>query len=335
MEKASALPTVTQQPSRPLSPVTTLLHSLAQANSSLAEAKSQLKSIRKTHKASLSEIRREIEKHRCLIGNDRGEERAFRRNLALKESIKRAEEETEAMASKLADPQQRPEKMKPEWEAKKNAWQAEKRRLSAAQARAAEDKAAADRQAAAVESEVASLATKKEKLAARLGKLRADLGKLDSEHSEGSDSKEKRRAEREASEKRRRSLEKEYVDAIQRLDASIKEYAAHTQSNLAQCRALAESALLHATPAPADRPVLHLAGSRERSSSLFSDGSVIINLSEAGHPALLPAAFGPFADPRGSAEHNIAPGMGMGAGMGMGMGTGMGLAGRPGESEAR
>ena len=333
VEKASALPTVTQQPSRPLSPVTTLLHSLAQANSSLAETKSQLKSIRKTHKASLSEIRREIEKHRGLIGNDRGEERAFRRNLALKESIKRAEEEAEAMASKLADLKQRPEKMKPEWEAKKNAWQAEKRQLSAAQARAAEDKAATDRQVATVESEAASLATKKEKLAARLGKLRVDLSKLDSEHSEGSDSKEKRRAEREASEKRRQSLENDFVDVIQQLDARIKQYAAHTQSNLAQCQALAESALLHAAPAPPDRPVLHLAGNRERSSSLFSDGSVITNLSEVGHPALLPAAFGPLAGPHGSAEHNIAPGMGMGTGMGMGMG--MGLAGRPGESEAR
>lgn len=192
------------------------------------------------------------------------------------------------MATKLADLQRRPEKTKPEWEAKKNAWQAEKRRLSTAQTKAAGEKATADRQAAAVESEAASLATKKEKLAARLGKLRVDLDKLGSEHSEGSDSKERRRAEREASEKHRQSLEREYVEAIQQLEARIKEYTVHTQSNLAQCYALAESAL---QAPPADGTVLH-PGNRERSSSLFSDGSVITNLSEVGHPGPGPAAVG-------------------------------------------
>ncbi|KAF8545436.1 hypothetical protein BDD12DRAFT_693969, partial [Trichophaea hybrida] len=242
-DEASALPSVKHQPSRPLSPVTTLLHSLAQAKTCLTETKSNLKSVRKTHKAALSELRKEIEKHRGLIGNDRGEERAFRRNLALRESIKRAEEETEVMEKQLADLQQPPEKLKPEWEAKKKQWQAEKRRLATAQTKAAEEKANADRQATAVESELTSLSSKKEKLMARLTKLNVDLGRLDSANLEGSDTKEKKQAQREQSEERRERLEKEYLDAIQRLETRIEEYAAQSRSNWA-----AYYALENATP---------------------------------------------------------------------------------------
>jgi len=301
------------------------MHSLAQANSSVTETRGHLKSIRKAHKTALSEIRKEIEKHRGLIGNDRGEERAFRRNLALRESIKRAEEETEQMSVQMKDLQNLPDKMKPEWEAKRKQWQAEKRRLAAALAKAAEDKANADRQASAVESEVASLAAKKEKLLARLTKLRVDLGKLDSENSEGSDTKEKRQAEREAAEIQRQSIESEYLGAIQRLDGRINEYNLRSHEHWATYYAL-ENATLQQTAAemplcgsahgssnimlpfgmiPHDAhstPNLH--SSRERSMSIFSDGSVITNLSELGHTSSM-SAFEPISNRHSSAVDYI------------------------------
>jgi chromosome segregation ATPase len=286
------------------------LHSLAQANSLLTEKKSSLKSLRKAHKTALSEIRKEMEKHRGLIGNDRGEERAFRRNLALRESIKRAEEETEQMAAGLADLQHLPDKMKPEWESKKKQWQAEKRRLSAALAKAAEEKANADRQATAVESEVVALAAKKEKLMARLSKLRIDLGKLDSANSEDSDTKEKKQAEREAIELHRKALEKEYKDAIERLEARINEYSRSSHENWSTYYTLEQAAADMPLPGsahgsgsnlvlpfgmiPHDPQNLQMSSGRERSMSLFSDGSVITNLSELGHASNAPAfeAFG-------------------------------------------
>ncbi|KAA8910099.1 hypothetical protein FN846DRAFT_775504 [Sphaerosporella brunnea] len=335
--QASAVqPVKHQQPSRPLSPITTLLHSLTQANALLAEKKSNLKSMRKAHKTALSEVRKEMEKHRGLIGNDRGEERAFRRNLALREQIKRAEEETEQMAAELADLQHLPDKLKPEWESKKKQWQAEKRRLSAALAKATEEKANADRQAAAVESEAAALATKKEKLQARLTKLRVDLGKLDSANSEGSDTKEKKQAEREATELHRKNLEKEYNDAIERLETRIAEYTRIAQENWSTYYALEQAAadmqplpgssghnslVLPFGMVPHDHSQnLQMSGSagtpgRERSMSLFSDGSVITNLSELGHAntGTIPA-FEPFGSPfvtRGNSLEYASMGVGV------------------------
>lgn len=186
-----------QQPSRPLSPVTTLRHSLDQAKATLEESKSKLKAAKKAHKSGLSEIRKEIEKNRSLLGNDRGEERAFRRNLALRESVKRAEEEMDSMIRELEELQTLPDKLKPQWQEKKRQWQEERRRLVAAQNRAAQDKAAADSRAKAVESDAAAVAAKKEKLVVRLNKLEAELEKQRSENPVGSGSFEKRQAERE------------------------------------------------------------------------------------------------------------------------------------------
>lgn len=264
----------------------------------------------------LSEIRKEIEKHRVLIGNDRGEERAFRRNLALRESIKRAEEENEEMTKSLADLQGVPDKMKPEWEAKKKQWQSEKRRLAAAQEKAAKEKALADRQAMAVESEVATLLAKKEKMLARLTKLRVDLGRLDSENSEGSETKEKKQAEREASEKHRQQLEQEYLDAIHRLETRINDYSVRSHENWATYYALENAALQQqqllqqqadlASMIMADsHPVSSLASlaNRERSSSMFSDGSVVTNLSDLGNSGFVPA-FEPIVSRHGSGEYS-------------------------------
>ena len=305
------------QPSRPLSPTTTLLHSLTQANSSLIETKSNFKALRKTHKNTLSELRKEIERHRGLIGNDRGEERAFRRNLALRESIKRAEEESEEMANQLTSLERLPTRIKSEWNSKKKTWQVDKKRLLAAQVKATEEKSNADRQATAVVSESTSLSAKKDKLSARLSKLRVDLGKLDSENSDGSDTKEKKLAEREAIEKHRESREKEFRGAIQHYENGTRDYTLRSQQNWSAYYALETAALQQQqqhTPSPADvlsaggvvvppgfpsypaaANMHHHINSRERSSSLFSDGSVITNVSELGDHAGFVPAFEPVS----------------------------------------
>jgi hypothetical protein len=230
------------------------------------------------------------------------------------------------MAADLADLQNLPDKMKPEWETKKKQWQTEKRRLSAALAKASEEKAIADRQATAVESEAAALAAKKEKLQTRLTKLRVDLGKLDSANSEGSDTKEKRQAEREATELHRKNLEKEYKDAIDRLEARIAEYTRSAQENWSTYYALEQAAAdmpqlpgsahgsghnslilpFGMTPYESQSPQnLQNSNGRERSMSLFSDGSVITNLSELGHATGTAPAFEPFGSPFGGRGNSL------------------------------
>lgn len=307
--------------------MTTLLHSLAQAKSRLDETKTNLKSVRKAHKSGLSEIRKDIERNRGLIGNDRGEERAFRRNLALKESIKRAEEENEAMAKELANLESLPEKIKPEWQDKKKQWQTEKQRLRVAQAKASEDKSKADRHASAVESEVTTLTAKKEKLATRLVKLRLDLNKLVLENAKGSGINEKKQLEREIQEEDRKALERDFIEAITRLEIGINEFAARAHENWSTFYAMENAAIQQTVQMgsgsgdilPGSRSsgvfngspsmILHDPTSvgRERSSSIFSDGSVITNVSELGGTTAFIPAFESPGTRHGSIEYTPVP----------------------------
>lgn len=308
LASSTAPATTQQQPSRPLSPITTLLNTLAQANSCLLEQKNRLKVVKKTHKGTLSDIRKEIEKHRSLLGNDRGEERAFRRNLALKEAIKRAEEENEKMLRELAELENVPEGMKTEWKEKKRLWREERTRLQSAQNQAGEAKAAADRQASAVESEAASLATKKERLTAKLAKLRADLDKIGQEISQEAEAREKRQVGREALQAHRTSLEKEFSEAIGRMEVKMHEYQIRSQENWAAYRASENTLLqqqqqsqlppstpdgglhsshssMHVSTPPGlilqnSHAVISPPNNRERSSSMFSSDSVVTNMSE-------------------------------------------------------
>ncbi|RPB04886.1 hypothetical protein L873DRAFT_1665440 [Choiromyces venosus 120613-1] len=346
-QASSAAPPVTKQPSRPLSPITTLLHSLSQANSCLTEKKNRLKAVKKNQKSALSDIRKETEKNRSLLGNDRGDERAFRRILALKESIKRADEETEKMTKELEGLQNLPEKLKAEWKAKKRSWREERDRLLSAQNQAGEVKEAAERQTSAVESEAASLVQKKEKLTVRLGKLRADLEKLEKEHQQNIEARQKREAERENVEKHRHSLEKEFSDAILRMEQKTVDFRMYSADNWAAFYAYEssiQSQLPSSTPdtglpgANSNRNSLHIStppglmlhqGSyaasssslpvssaiptRERSSSVFSSESVVTNMSELERSEMIRAT----SFPRGnSLDHatSFFPGMMMGAG---------------------
>ncbi|KAI5793128.1 hypothetical protein EDC01DRAFT_615871 [Geopyxis carbonaria] len=333
---STTVPPSTPQPSRPLSPITTLLHSLTQAKARLDETKTNLKSVRKTHKNGLSEIRKDIERNRSLIGNDRGEERAFRRNLALKESIKRAEEENEAMAKELANLESLPEKMKPEWQEKKKQWQAEKQRLRVAQAKASEDKSNADRHASAVESEVTSLTAKKEKLSTRLAKLRTDLDRLVLETAKGSGISEKKQFEREIQDESRKALEGEFIEVISRLELRINDCTARAHENWSTLYAMENATLQHMAhmgsgsgdmiPGSRNSGVfggspglmlqdqmshggmdMSMSGGRERSSSIFSDNSVITNFSELGGTPMYMPAFEPLGTRHSSIEYTPVP----------------------------
>lgn len=276
-------------PARPLSPVTTLLHSLHLATTTLSETKSALKTLRKQHKTTLSDLRRDIDRTRTPAAPDRAEERAFRRNLALRENIKRAEEENDEMAARLAALQDEPEKLKPIWNEARAGWGKEKARLKSTQSAAAAAKAAADRAAASVESEVAALVAKKEKLAARISKLLSDLERLQSENTAVLADTRKRSIDRGMMQQHRHALKNEFVEAIRALEGRIEEYNGRACENWGTYYALESQGSAESLGFVGSGPPPGLGGmgvgdggmgERERSGSIFSDGSVVTNFSE-------------------------------------------------------
>ncbi|KAF8471814.1 hypothetical protein BDZ91DRAFT_846430 [Kalaharituber pfeilii] len=218
--------------SRPLSPVTTLLNTLSQATTTLAEQKLRLKRMKKENNRRLASIRSEIDTLKSRLGGgDKGEERARRRVLSLREFVRRAEEEIEKMTVELTRLESVPDAVEKEWKQKKRLWMDERKRLLAVENKVEQAKAAADRQASAAETEAASLAAKQEKLSTRLAKLRPEMEKLKAENSAAQDEKARKQSEREALVKHRAAMDLEFSEAISKMEKKMQEFRMQSSEN--------------------------------------------------------------------------------------------------------
>ncbi|KAF8422402.1 hypothetical protein EV426DRAFT_575094 [Tirmania nivea] len=244
----SSVTTSPPQPSsRPLSPVTTLLNTLSQASSTLAEQKLRLKRTKKENNRRLASLRSEIDALKSRLGSrDKGEERARRRVLSLREFVRRAEEEVEKMTAELEKLENIPDAVKQEMKEKKRLWSEEQKRLEVIESTVEEVKAAADRHTSAFETEAASLSAKQERLTTRLAKLKADLEKLKEENTAAQEDKSRKEAEREALVKRRAAVDMEFSEAISKMEKKMQEYRIHSSENWVMATTLENAATLHA-----------------------------------------------------------------------------------------
>jgi hypothetical protein len=178
---------------------------------------------------------------------------------------------------------------------------------------------------------------KKERLTVRLGKLCVDLEKLEKEHQQNIETRRKREAERENVEKHRLSLEKEFSDAILRMEQKTVDFRMYSADNWATFYAY-ESSIQSQPPLStldtglqgtnSNRNSLHIStppglmlhqGSytasssslptgtagptRERSSSVFSSESVVTNMSELERSEVIRSTH----FPRGNSHDHITP----------------------------
>lgn len=241
--------------SRPLSPVTTLLNTLSQASSTLAEQKFRFKRTKKENNRRLASLRSEIDTLKSRLGSgDKGEERARRRVLSLREFVRRAEEEVEKMTAELEKLENIPDAVEQEWKEKKRLWSEEQKRLEAFESKVEEAKAAADRHASAFETEAASLSSKQERLTMRLAKLNADLEKLKEENTAAQRGKAKKEAERQALVKRRAAVDVEFSEAISKMEKKMQEYRIQSSENWVMAIALENAAALQAQQAASTLP---------------------------------------------------------------------------------
>ncbi|RPA86653.1 hypothetical protein BJ508DRAFT_136515 [Ascobolus immersus RN42] len=225
------LPAVSQpKPSRPLSPVTTLLNSLQQANACLTEQRTKLKRTRKENSRRLTSLRNDIEAIKSRLGtSDKNEERSRRRVLFLREFVRRADEDIARMQKEL-DELSITEEDKAQYREKKKAWAEEKKRLADAQTAAEQAKLAAEQRIKNNDTEIQTLAQKRDKLEARVKKLRKDVERVEKERQEEKE-KQKKIAERKAAEKHRVALEEEFSRAIGSLEQKTEDVRNRTRDN--------------------------------------------------------------------------------------------------------
>lgn len=215
------IPSVTGKPQRPLSPVTTLLNSLNQANTSLTEQRARVRKMKKENARRLNALRSEIESLRSRLGTgDKGEERARRRVLFLRESVRRAEDDVARMTAELEQLCNLPEDEAEQYNAKRREWLEEKKRLRDEERSAENSKRDASKRVEAIESELASLAVKREKLRTRRTKLAKDLERIQGQKSAELE-RQQALANRRDRDRARQQQEEELIRAINETEFKV------------------------------------------------------------------------------------------------------------------
>ncbi|KAF3082904.1 hypothetical protein TWF103_003082 [Orbilia oligospora] len=235
---------VPAKPQRPLSPITTLQNSLNASRSNLEEQKRRIKVSKKGNSRRISGLRSEIDSLKSRLGSgDKGDERARRRALSLRDSVRRAEEETENIQMELQTLKELPEDQETEWEEKKKSWKGEKENLTVSEKDAIAMREQADRRLLEIKNEINSATAKKEKAARRVSNLRADLERAKTETAATAEEREKAK-QREQLKQRRQGIELEFSASIAKMEQGMISFRHKSRENYASIRSLEASFLM-------------------------------------------------------------------------------------------
>ncbi|KAK9332538.1 hypothetical protein V1520DRAFT_352799 [Lipomyces starkeyi] len=217
-------------PSRPLSPVTTLLDTLCTTNSTLTEEKQKLKRSRRDHSKHLSALRSEIDSLKARLGaGDKGDERAWRRVLALRESVRRTEEEIESFLRRTEELECEEKEVSSGMASRRAEWEANMQELECYESDLRAKKEQAARKERALHAEEVAIQSKRDKLAARHRKLMADFQRADQERRAVWEQEfARRKLQREKLAERRQAIEEEFSNAITKMEKGIDDIRERT-----------------------------------------------------------------------------------------------------------
>ncbi|KAA8897406.1 hypothetical protein TRICI_006750 [Trichomonascus ciferrii] len=215
----------TSGPTRPLSPVTTLLDTLTTTQMNLSEEKSRLKRLRKEHAKRLTSLRSEIDAIKGKVESaDKGDERNRRKVLSLRESVRQFEEEIEQLTratEELVNKQAEVDSSFADHE------QQHKTHMKVVEDKKQEEsklRGDLDRQLLELDTELTSLISKRDKLEFKRDRLQADLEKMDQPcQDEIERLMQSREKAREAKLERRKKIQDEFSTSITKMENSIEE----------------------------------------------------------------------------------------------------------------
>ncbi|KAK9236338.1 hypothetical protein V1525DRAFT_407272 [Lipomyces kononenkoae] len=258
------------QPSRPLSPVTTLLDTLCTTNATLMEEKQKLKRSRRDHSKHLSALRSEIDSLKTRLGTgDKGEERAWRRVLALRESVRRTEEEIESLTQRTEQLGLEEKKVSAGIDSRRAEWEAKMQELECYEAKLQTKQEEAAQKERGLHSEEVAIQTKRDKLASRHRKLMTDFQRADQERRTAWGQEfARRKVQRQKLAERRQAIEEEFSNAITKMEKGIDDIRERTSGAWQSVSSLNEPA-----------------ASAAAGSSVGLDGSPVMRQAPVGTPA--------------------------------------------------
>jgi len=227
-----------------LSPLTTLLNSREASQNILEEQKRKLKTAKRANSRKIASLRSEIDTAKSRLGSgDKNDERARRRALSLRDSVRRAEEDVEKFTSDLQSLEALPEDPEDEYNERKREWKLEKDKLAEVKHTAIATKEEADRKIMDVQNEVATAIAKRDKANTKMARLKNDLERITADNTAAANEERKLR-ERDEVFKRRQKIESEFSTSISKMEIGMNDYRQRSAINWAQLRAIESSIAL-------------------------------------------------------------------------------------------
>lgn len=219
-------------PSRPLSPVTTLLDTLSQSQVTLSEVKNSMKRSRKDHAKKMNTIRNEMEQIRAKSeNNDKTDERVRRKLLSFRSTVKQLESDIKAAELEAKHLEQETKEYANGYASQKQEW---KEQMDVLEERKKAEKLAKEKMAAklaSIESEKALAISKQEKLVFKKERLTSDISKIESDLDQAIEEElARRKGAREGKMERRKKLVDEFSSAITQMENGVNELKSRTHN---------------------------------------------------------------------------------------------------------
>ncbi|KAK9469044.1 hypothetical protein V1512DRAFT_220817 [Lipomyces arxii] len=240
-----------QQPSRPLSPVTTLLDTLCTTNALLCDEKQKLKRSRREHSKHLSALRSEIDSLRSRLGTvDKGDERAWRRVLALRESVRRTEEEIEALNAEMESLEKEESAVELEIGVRKQAWENTMAELEVVKSEFSAFEDEIGNRERGLANDESAVQVRRDRLLSRHKKLLLDFQRADQERRCAWDREfARRKVQREQLRDRRQAIEAEFSASITTMEKGIDDIKERTAGVWQSASMISEASAMTVSPA--------------------------------------------------------------------------------------
>ncbi|ODQ66486.1 hypothetical protein NADFUDRAFT_7685, partial [Nadsonia fulvescens var. elongata DSM 6958] len=171
-----------QPPTRPVSPVTTLLNTLTSAQMTLSDEKQKFKRVKKDHTKRLTALRGEIDSLKSKMGgNDKGDERNRRKVLGLRKEVEQNKEIIDSLSKELEHLINLETEITSEHFKLKKEWEVQISELNDKESKFREQTDKNAEKVNAVESEVFALTSKRDKLLAKKERLKSELDRVSTE----------------------------------------------------------------------------------------------------------------------------------------------------------
>lgn len=219
-------------PSRPLSPVTTLLDTLSQSQVTLSEVKNAMKRSRKEHAKKMNTIRNEIEQIRVKSeSNDKTDERVRRKLLSLQSSVKQLEADIKAAEQEAVRLEAESKEYANVHAAHKKEWKEAMELLESRRKAEGAMKTATAKKVQDLLNEKAAILSKREKLATKKERLNGDITKIEQDLDQAiKEELGRRKLAREGKMERRKKLVDEFSTAITQMENGMNELKSRTQN---------------------------------------------------------------------------------------------------------